>query len=156
MPSPSTSLPGLAFVLALLAAAAPVRAQEPPVVVLTDRAKVFRIDAPADTIIIGNPAIADVTMHDRQTVVITGKQFGSTNLVILDKSGQPIIDEVIVVQQSETNLVTVQRNAVRYSYACAPVCDPVFRIGDDKDGFEATAKQVEFRDKMAATAAGAH
>lgn len=156
MRSFSTSLPCLALVLALSVVAVPAGAQDAPVVVLTDRAKVFRIDAPADTIIIGNPAIADVTLHDRQTVVVTGKQFGSTNLVILDKTGQPIIDEIIVVQQSETNLVTVQRNAMRYSYACSPGCDPVFRIGDDKEGFETTAKQVEFRDKMAATAAGAN
>ncbi|MBP0651082.1 pilus assembly protein N-terminal domain-containing protein, partial [Mycobacterium tuberculosis] len=47
---------------------APALAKD-PIVVTMDRAKVMRIPAPADTVIIGNPAIADVSIHDRQTLV---------------------------------------------------------------------------------------
>ena len=87
----------LAFAAALAVLPVDGQAQDSAVQVMTDRAKVFRIDAPADTVIVGNPAIADVTMYDRQTVVVTGKLYGTTNLVILDAKGEPIIDEVITV-----------------------------------------------------------
>ena len=99
-------------------------ASEDPVIVTVDRAKVFRIKEPASTVIIGNPFIADVSMHDHFTVVVTGKSYGSTNLVILDDKGEPIIDEVIIVRASEDKIVSVTRNALRQTYTCAPNCEP--------------------------------
>ncbi|WP_319772501.1 pilus assembly protein N-terminal domain-containing protein [Breoghania sp.] len=113
--------------------------------VVTDRAKVFRIDEPADTIIIGNPAIADATMHDRTTLVITGKAYGTTNLVILNKAGNPIIDEVIAVEPPGGSVVTLMRAKETYSYDCTPACKPHLNIGDDKDFFDNTYKQVSQR-----------
>jgi Flp pilus assembly secretin CpaC len=139
----------------LLAANAIAQAQEGGVIVMTDRAKVFRIDTPAATVIVGNPAIADVTMHDRHTVVVTGKLFGTTNLVILDKNSEPIIDEVITVRPNEADLVTVQRNGSRYSYSCSPLCEPALRVGDQKENFELTAEQSSSRNKLAEAEAGA-
>lgn len=148
----------VAFILAaactLGASFAPAGAEEGGVIVMTDRAKVFRIDTPADTVIVGNPAIADVTMHDRNTVVVTGKLFGTTNLVILDRNAEPIIDEVITVRPSDSGLVTVQRNGARFSYSCSPVCEPTLRVGDHKDSFELTSQQAASRNKMAETEAG--
>ena len=129
-------------------------ATETAVQVMTDRAKVFRIDAPADTVIVGNPAIADVTMYDRQTVVVTGKLYGTTNLVILDAGGEPIIDEVITVSAPDTDFVTVHRNTARTSYSCAPVCEPVLRVGDAEDKFDLTSKQSVARTQISEQAAG--
>ncbi|PTW62705.1 putative type II/III system pilus formation protein [Breoghania corrubedonensis] len=125
----------------LLAAALPAWA-DGVVSVVTDRAKVFRIDEPADTIIVGNPAIADVTMHDRTTLVITGKSFGSTNLVILNKAGDPIIDEVIQVEPQASSVVTVTRAGASYSYGCSPICKPYPSIGDSKEFFDDTYAQI--------------
>ncbi len=146
---------GLATVFSI-ACLPPAQAQSlPSITVMTDRAKVFRIDAPADTVIVGNPAIADVTMYDRHTVVVTGKMFGSTNLVILGKDAKPIIDEIITVRSSQTNVVTVQRNATRYSYSCAPDCEATIQPGDEKEAFDTLLKQIEAKNTMAQTAAGA-
>ncbi|NBN64665.1 pilus assembly protein [Microvirga tunisiensis] len=125
-----------------------------PVNVFVDRAKVFKIQQPADTVIVGNPMIADVTMHDRFTVVVTGKTAGSTNLIILDKDSKPIIDELINVGPSSTDLVTVLRGTARSTLACAPYCDATAQVGDDKDAFEITSKQMTTRDQMARGAAG--
>lgn len=130
------------------------QAQESGVHVMTDRAKVFRIDAPADTVIVGNPAIADVTMYDRQTVVVTGKLYGTTNLVILDRNGEPIIDEVITVSAESGDTVTVQRKGERYSYSCVPNCEPVMRVGDGDAGYELLSKQSNQRNDMSEKAAG--
>ena len=128
---------------------------EEPVTVTVDRAKVFRIKEPADTVIIGNPFIADVSMHDRFTVVVTGKSYGSTNLVILDDKGEPIIDEVIIVRASDENVVSVTRNALRQTYSCAPVCEPTLQLGDGKEAFDAYAQQAAMRNDLAEKAAGA-
>ena len=131
----------------LVAAAIPASA-DGVVSVVTDRAKVFRIDEPADTIIIGNPAIADVTMHDRTTLVITGKSYGSTNLVILNKAGNPIIDEVIEVQPQASSVVTVTRAGASYSYGCSPICKPYLSVGDDKEFFSDTFGQISQRKSL--------
>jgi len=142
---------------AILAAAVPAtgaNAQDSGVHVMTDRAKVFRIDAPADTVIVGNPAIADVTMYDRQTVVVTGKLYGTTNLVILDKNGEPIIDEVITVAAASGDTITVHRKGERFSYSCAPNCEPMLRVGDADASFELLNKQSGQRTEMSEKAAG--
>lgn len=129
-------------------------ASEEPVTVTVDRAKVFRIQEPASTVIVGNPFIADVSMHDHFTVVVTGKSYGSTNLVILDDKGEPIIDEVIIVRASEDNVVSVTRNALRQTYTCAPVCEPTLRLGDSQAAFDTFAQQATTRNDLAEKAAG--
>ncbi|WP_346906810.1 pilus assembly protein N-terminal domain-containing protein [uncultured Roseibium sp.] len=129
-------------------------ASEDPVTVTVDRAKVFRIKEPATTVIVGNPFIADVSMHDHFTVVVTGKSYGSTNLVILDDKGEPIIDEVIIVRASEDNVVSVTRNAMRQTYTCAPVCEPTLRLGDAQAAFDTFAAQATMRNDLAEKAAG--
>ncbi len=70
-------------------------AEKQPVIVTVDRAKVFRISSPASTVIVGNPAIADATVEDDVTLVLTGRSFGVTNLIVLDHEGNPIVDETI-------------------------------------------------------------
>ncbi len=129
-------------------------ASDEPVTVTVDRAKVFRIQEPASTVIIGNPFIADVSMHDHFTVVVTGKSYGSTNLVILDDKGEPIIDEVIIVRASEDNVVSVTRNALRQTYSCSPVCEPTLRLGDSQAAFDTFAQQATMRNDLAEKAAG--
>ena len=55
--------------------------------VTMNQAKIVKLSRAADTIIIGNPEIADASVQDASTVVLTGKGFGVTNLVILDEAG---------------------------------------------------------------------
>lgn len=119
-----------------------------------DQSKVFRIEQPADTVIIGNPVFAAVTMHDRYTVVVTGKAAGTTNLIILDSQAEPIIDEPLTVTSSTQNIVTVHRKTARSSYSCTPLCDAVPMQGDSKDAFSAAGEQITTRDQMALQAAG--
>ena len=69
-----------------------------------NQAKIVKLRAPADTIVIGNPEIADASVQDASTVVLTGKGFGVTNLVILDEDGSPIIDEQVTVVRQTASL----------------------------------------------------
>ncbi|WP_310618713.1 pilus assembly protein N-terminal domain-containing protein [Flexibacterium corallicola] len=111
--------------------------------VITDQAKVFRIEEPASTVIVGNPSIADVVMHDRTTVIITGKSFGKTNLIILNDDSEPIVEDMLVVKADTDTFVSVHRSSGRFSYSCTPECEPVVRIGDEPSYFEAVAGQVD-------------
>lgn len=98
-----------------------------------DRARVVRMPDGAHTLIIGNPLIADVTMlKTNRLMVVTGKSFGSTNLILLDQTGNQVGESVITVTPPMDKLV-VLRGGRRESYACAPDCAPSVDLADDKD-----------------------
>lgn len=109
----------------------PAMADSAPVSVKVNMARILRIDAPASTVIIGNPGIADITIQDPQTLVLTGKSYGQTNLIILDSSGNPIADTMIQVTQDMADVVTVYVGDKRQSYSCEPVCQSIIMMGDD-------------------------
>ena len=130
----------LALLLALPAIAAPALAEDDaPITVNVNMARVLRINAPAATVIVGNPAVADVTIQDPQTLVLTGKSFGQTNLIVLDGAGNPVADTLIEVVQLQAGTVTVYEGSARTSLACAPVCQPTIMLGDQ---VEFTSTQV--------------
>lgn len=122
----------LSLSLASSLAPAPVIAAEgAPINVNVNMARILRINAAAATVIIGNPGIADVTIQDPQTLILTGKSFGQTNLIVLDSAGNPIADTLIEVVQLQAGVVTVYQGQARTSLACAPVCQSVLMMGDD-------------------------
>lgn len=121
--------------------------------IIIDRAKVVRIAKPADTIIVGNPSIVDATIQDSRTIVLTGRNFGVTNMIILDADGDAIVDETIVVQGHETNTVRIYRQAIRETLACSPVCENTLTVGDEATKFEAMDEQIKARNGLAEDAA---
>lgn len=139
------------FVLAAIAGLSPFAAlaegQATPVSVKVNMARILRISAPANTVVVGNPRVADVTIQDPQTLVLTGKSYGQTNLIILDAQGQAIADTLIEVVQAQADLVTVYMGSARTTLACSPVCQPTIMLGDDP-GFSANSSS------SAAVAAG--
>lgn len=125
------------LLIALMTAAlavAPLSAQaetSEPISVKVNMARILRISAPAATVIIGNPGVADVTIQDPQTLVLTGKSYGQTNLIVLDSMGNPIADTLITVVQAQADLMTVYLGTARTTLMCAPVCQPTIMLGDD-------------------------
>jgi hypothetical protein len=102
-----------------------------PISVKANMARILRINTPAATVIIGNPGVADVTIQDPQTLVLTGKSYGQTNMIVLDDMGNPIADTMIEVVQAQADLVTVYLGNARTTLSCAPVCQPTIMLGDD-------------------------
>lgn len=130
-----------AFCLSLdsgLIAAPASAADGVPINVNVNMARILRINAPAATVIVGNPGIADVTIQDPQTLILTGKSYGQTNLIILDSAGNPIADTLIEVVQMQAGVMTVYQGQSRTSLACAPVCQNMIMMGD-APGFSAEA-----------------
>lgn len=140
--------------LAVAAGLAALPAQAAPIQVIVDQAKVMRISRPADIVIIGNPAIADATIQDSQTLIITGHSFGMTNLIVLDAQGQSIADEQITVSPQNDQVVTVYRRASRQTFSCTPDCSPVLAVGDNQAAFDAVNTQIQTQTSLSASAAG--
>ena len=113
-------------------------AQEGRLELFVNHAKIVKLAEPAATVIIGNDAIADATVKDATTLVLTGRAFGTTNLVILDEAGEPIVDERLIVRKDEGDTVRVFRpggDTVNLSeFQCSPVCAIATTGADDGDG----------------------
>ena len=63
-----------------------------------DRAKMIKVPEGTQTMIVGNPLIADVTLlKGNGSMVLTGRSFGSTNLILLDAAGTPIAESLVEV-----------------------------------------------------------
>lgn len=108
-----------------LSMAAPAQAEA--IQVLMNQAKIVKLARPADTIVIGNPLIADASVQDASTIVLTGKGFGVTNLVVLDAEGAPIVDEEIVVSRHFANSVRIYRRSDVQTLSCTPYCESSFK-----------------------------
>jgi Flp pilus assembly secretin CpaC len=127
-------------VVAVASATSQSFAEQRTLYVDVDRARVVRMPDGAHTIIIGNPLVADVTMlKANRLLVVTGKSFGTTNLVLLDETGGEVVEQTITVTAPSDKLV-VLRGMRRESYACSPDCAPAVDLADDK---EYTAQVVD-------------
>jgi Flp pilus assembly secretin CpaC len=131
MTAMSRRLIALALAACLLLPAQAQAQDGAPVIVNVNMARVLRISAPAATVIVGNPGIADVTIQDPLTLILTGKSYGQTNLIVLDSAGEPIADTLVEVVQMQAGTMTVYQGQARTTLACAPTCQPVLMLGDD-------------------------
>ncbi|CAD7029554.1 membrane protein [Pseudorhizobium endolithicum] len=117
----------LRFCLVLCAVAGspwPASAQEEDLLrVFMNHARVLRLDRPVSKVIVGNANVADATVADPTTIVLTGRSFGTTNLVLLDSEGNAIADERVLVSIDEGNTVRVFRQTERSILSCTPNCE---------------------------------
>src|SRR5207248_3978136 len=91
--------------------------------VTVDRATVMKLPEKVSTIVVGNPLIADVAVQSGGLVIVTGKGFGSTNLIALDRAGTVLMERSIVVSGPTGPTVQVFRGVQRETYSCTPKCE---------------------------------
>jgi Flp pilus assembly secretin CpaC len=104
-------------------------------VVKYDQSQLLRLPRPAAEIIIGNPNIADVAIQGGNLLVVTGKSFGITNIIILDAERNIIQDQRVMVERDVRKIVHLQKGATRESWNCSPQCNPTVTVGDDQKFF---------------------
>src|SRR6476661_9032783 len=109
------------FLAAALIAAAilPAAAQDRSsgsVTVMLDQAQVMKLPDGVATLVVGNPLIADISIQAGGMAVLTGKGYGMTNLVALDRSGKVLEQKTIQVQGARDSVV-VYRGVERESYS---------------------------------------
>lgn len=117
-------------------------AQAETVSVSVDEARIMKIPDSVATIVIGNPLIADATLQGGGVMVLTGKGFGSTNMLALNRAGKVVMDTTIqVIGPGKSDLVVVYKGVERESYSCAPECEKRLTLGDSAAYFTGIMQQ---------------
>ena len=125
------------------------------VIVSVDQAKLVKLPSGVATIVVGNPLIADVTLQNGGVVVVTGKGYGATNFIAMDRSGGVLVDRLIQVEGPTDELVTVYRGIERETYSCMPICQRRMTLGDTDTYFKSVLDQAGTLNSQAAGQAAA-
>ncbi|HVX76771.1 MAG TPA: pilus assembly protein N-terminal domain-containing protein [Bradyrhizobium sp.] len=151
---PFSLFSSLAMAVVLLPAVASAESSPGAIAVNVDQARLIKLPARVSTIVVGNPLIADVTLQSGGVVVVTGKGYGATNFIAMDRSGEVLEDRVIQVEGPSDKLITVYRGAERESYSCMPVCQRRVTLGDSDSYFKSTLDQAGTLSGQASGATG--
>ncbi|MFT3729467.1 MAG: pilus assembly protein N-terminal domain-containing protein [Terricaulis sp.] len=121
--------------------------------VALDQAFPIRLADSAQGVAIGNPAIAGVSVQNDHFLFVTGRSYGSTNLVVVGDNGRVLYSGRVVVTPDETGAVIVTRGTETARLECAPICRPRPDIGD---GAASTAvnEQITNHASVATSASG--
>jgi Flp pilus assembly secretin CpaC len=138
------ALVGAAMLIAAAATADLARAAE-PITVMLDQATITKLPGRVSTIVIGNPLIADVSVQSGGLLIVTGKGYGTTNLIALDRTGAVLTERNIEVVGAQDTIVVVYRGTNRESYSCAPNCERRITLGDGQEFFAQTIGQTAAR-----------
>ena len=130
---------GLGAALAAAIAGSALAASTPSIVVPLDQQTRLSLTGSAYSVLVGNPAVADVTVIDSHTLYISGRGYGSTDVEILDVNGAVLYRGDIVVTGSEVGRVSVYRGSARTDLACAPGCQVATRSQAGGGGGGSTA-----------------
>jgi len=121
--------------IAICLALAPAAAAD-PFKVKVDQTVTLKLNQPANSVVVGNATVADVTVHDARTLLVTGKAFGSTNLTVLDRAGNTIYSSQLMVGGEDDGGLTIVRSGATYSYSCVDKCRPTPMVGDAPNHFQ--------------------
>jgi len=140
------------YILAIIACGLSASTLAADIDVVLDQAKLVKMPERVSTIVIGNPAIADATVQAGGWMVITGKGYGRTNLIALDRSGTVLLEQSVEVQGPRSGVVVVYKGIERESYSCTPLCERRITLGDGQPYFEGTTAQSAARNAIASGA----
>jgi Pilus formation protein N terminal region len=112
------------------------------IAVNVDQARLVKLPARVATIVVGNPLIADIALQAGGVMVVTGKGYGATNFIAMDRSGDVLVDRMIQVEGPTDQLITVYRGVDRESYSCMPICQRRVTLGDGDTYFKSAMDQA--------------
>jgi hypothetical protein len=124
-------------------------AQADTVSIRLDQAHIMQLPDRVATIVIGNPLIADATLQGGGVLVVTGKGYGSTNLVALDRTGRVLLSHTVQVLGASAQDVIVYKGIERETYSCASDCERRITLGDSPAYFNANLSESGARNGQA-------
>lgn len=129
---------GLALVqLAAVEAAAAATS----VTVKADQARVVAVAGDPALVVVGNPLYADVSIQQGM-IVIHGRHFGTTNVLVLDQSGNELANFELHVMRGGNQNITIYKAGSPFSYLCAPGCESALQVGDNLDYYKAINEEI--------------
>lgn len=129
-----------AMLLTFLAASPQVLAAE-DLTIETDHSQMVILPGLPGSVVVGNPSIADATVEGTR-LFIHGRGFGTTNIMVLDLSGNEVATFSISVSHITPNAVAVYRGPERISFNCAPLCERDLQVGDSHPYFKDLEEQL--------------
>lgn len=134
----------------VMAASVPAAATD-AITVALDQATLIKLPERVGTIVVGNPLIADASVQNGGALVLTGKSYGTTNLVALDRAGNVLMEKLVRVDgPQDAGIVVVYRGVERETYSCLPNCERRITLGDGVEPFNAALAQAGARNTQAA------
>jgi hypothetical protein len=79
----------------------------------------------AANVFVADPAVADVVMMDPHSVIVLGKGYGVTEILITDHSGHTLMDSHVAVVGSDAGRVTIYRGLAAQDYHCSSRCETI-------------------------------
>lgn len=119
------------------------------ITVNVDQATIIKLPENVGTLVVGNPLIADVSVQTAGMLVVTGKGYGATNLLVLDRRGNILMERAVRVTGPRDSIVIVNRGMERETYSCQPQCERRVTLGDSPIYFGATINQIGSRNAAA-------
>lgn len=77
----------------------------------------------AANVFVADPAVADVAMIDSHSVIVLGKGYGVTQVLVTDHAGHTLMDSSVAVVGSDRGRVTVYRGETAMDYHCSSRCE---------------------------------
>lgn len=140
----------------LLFALAPANAFAGEMWLTMDQVRVYGIEEPVSSIVVGNPAIADVTVQSNNKILLYGKAPGLTNIFFFDAKGKKLENLNIRVQSPTGNMLVLHRGVERATYSCTRLCERTITVGDSTEAFKQATTQAADKVSTAVDAAAAN
>lgn len=104
-------------------------------VVTLNKTQILHLPGAASAIVVGNPDIADISVHSPDTIFIVGRGYGQTNLIALDALGQTIMAADITVKSANSlsGVRVINIGEGQESYNCTTQCLPSPTLGDSPE-----------------------
>ena len=123
------------------------------VTVKADQATLVALAGDPATVVIGNALFADVTLK-KGMIVIHGRQFGTTNVIVLDKENVELASFELHVVRGGSNNLTIYKGGSAFSHVCAPVCESALQVGDNAEHFSAVNTAISTKLQLSTGAGG--
>jgi Flp pilus assembly secretin CpaC len=90
-------------------------------------AKMLKLNAPATDVIVADPSVVDVSVQTQNQIVLIGKKYGTTQIMILSGDTVLLDSEVVVSTANQDSSVSVfapggRGGIAERSYACYKRC----------------------------------
>jgi Flp pilus assembly secretin CpaC len=88
-----------------------------------DQTRIFPLTQAPATVVVGNPAVADVTLKGK-SLFLYPHGFGQTNLILLDEEGKAIGDYMLRVAADDVYSMNRFSPGGRETFSCRRDCQP--------------------------------
>jgi hypothetical protein len=120
----------LAAVLAV--AAGPALASD--LVVPIDQTARVTLNGSAANVFVGNAGVVDALIVDRRNIVLVGRGYGKTNVMVLDAAGRTLLNQTVQVSPGNDGRMTLFRGSLANNFTCSPTCERTPMPGEQDQG----------------------